>query len=228
MPLSEFEIIAVSNYNATGKRWYDRLQNRMVMTRLPFVLVLTALVPALIPGQQAGNESQMKRYALFSRALPSLADAHLSRQDRAVIYRAIDDKITRGTYSGSPDEERATILSCKVGHIVLAQDGSPQIVVTGPESSCGSGGCSIRIFVRQNGRLRLALSSNADTISIKKAATKGFHDIATHWHWGYLSGRYATYRWTGSEYKRISCYDTKPDKDQETRTLTSCEPEPNR
>lgn len=198
------------------------------MTRLPYILLLAALVPTPVPAQHTISEGQAKSYDLFSPTHPSLADARLTREERAVIYRAIDDKMTRDTYSGNPDAERAEVLSCKVGHIVLAQDGSAQIVVTGPEGSCGSGGCSIRIFVRQNGRLRPALSSNADSISIRNTATKGFNDIATHWHWGYLSGRYSTYRWTGSEYKRISCYDTKPDKDQEKRTLTSCEPEPKR
>lgn len=195
------------------------------MTRVVYFLLLTALFTTQTLAGPARNEWQMKPFQVpHAPGPPSLADAHLSRQDRAAIYNAVDDKILRDSYAGS-DRERAVVFSVGVSRITLAADGSTQFYVVGPETFCGSGGCPVHIFVRQNGRLHLALRADVESFFVKKTVTNGFHDIAVSWHFGADESRYTAYRWTGLAYKQVDCYNAKFSNDRKTAALTTCKPE---
>jgi hypothetical protein len=100
-------------------------------------------------------------------------------------------------------------------------------MVLGPKTFCGTGGCPIHIFVRQNGQLRLAFGGGANGLTIRKTVTKGYHDFATHWRFGATDNVYSVYRWTGHEYKAIDCYyATFNTDDQKVPTINSCKRSP--
>lgn len=171
-------------------------------------------------GRAAQNTRDDWRYLTHSFDLnahltDSLADAPLTSEERAQIYKLIDDKTIHDSFTDNRrDEERETVLSARIGSITLAQDGSKQVIVQGPEQFCGAtGNCSIWIFVRSRGRLKLVLATGGNTFIIKKTVSRGFHDVATYWHMSAFEGGFGVYRWNGTQYESIDCYSAKFDLD---------------
>ena len=144
----------------------------------------------------------------------TLADAPLSSADRARLYRLIDDdERMHGSFSDSqPDEERKMIMSTRIGSIVLADSGSKQILAAGPDDCNGAANQCIRIFVRQRGRLLLALDEAEVVFTVLKSSSKGFHDITVGLHLSAWDTVYHDYQWDGNGYKQVDCYVTKYDR----------------
>jgi hypothetical protein len=156
-----------------------------------------------------------KPFDLEAHLTHSLSNAPLTAAERSQIYRLIDDKTIHDSFTDEQrGKERETVLSARVGLIMLADHGSEQVVVQGPALFCGANGnCSIRIFTRESGRLRLVLETGGGIFIVSKTSSRGFHDLATGWHMGSREERFGVYRWDGSKYTESDCYDTQFDVD---------------
>jgi hypothetical protein len=154
----------------------------------------------------------------------SLADAPLTSSERSQIYKVIDDTSTPDSFTDSQrEEEQKTVMSARVGFIGLAEDGSQQVLVKGPESPdfCGaSGNCPIWIFIRRSGRLQLALGTGGQFLILRGAFSKGFHTLATGWHMGAGKEDFSVYRWNGTKYGEVDCYEA--DIDSNPPLITDC------
>ncbi len=89
------------------------------------------------------------------------------------------------------------------------------MLVQDPTRSCGAtGNCSLYVFVKQQGRWRLALTAGGSMLIIEKGLRHGLHDLATYWNVSADEGQWAVYRWDGTKYREIDCYGAKYDLDQ--------------
>ena len=154
---------------------------------------------------------KLKAFDLDAHLTHSLADAPLTSAERAQIYRVIDNQNMHDSYSDAQrDQERAMVMSTRVGSVTLAEDGSEQVVAEGPADFCGAGGqCAIWIFVRQNGQLQLALQATGATFIVRKGTSRGFHDIATGTNFSAWDTEYNDYRWNGRKFVQVDCYWTR-------------------
>ncbi len=184
---------------------------------LPVRAFLTAALSALIAAAQSPRDDWKyfeHPFDLEGHLDHSLADAPLTREERAQIYRMVDDKTIHDSFGDDQrGKERETVLSARVGLIPLGPGGSSQIVVQGPQMFCGAAGgnCSIWILVRRQGKLQPALTTGGDLLMIKKDVSGGVHDISTYWHMSADEGAFGVYRWNGTRYSQIDCYSAKFD-----------------
>ena len=158
----------------------------------------------------------------------SLADAPLSARERMQIYRAIDDKTIHDSFTDQErDKERETVLSARVGFIALAADGNRQILVQGPSLFCGAtGNCSLWIFVRDRGSLRLVLDAGGGILILRPTSSHGFRDLATGWHMSGFEENFKVYRWDGASYRQADCYiaswDRTSNSTNNAPTISDC------
>jgi hypothetical protein len=144
----------------------------------------------------------------------SLADAPLTSKEREQIYRLIDNQDVHDAFTDAQrDEERKIVMSARVGSIVLADDGSRQVLVQGPTLFCGAhGNCSYWIFIRHRGQLRLVLDA-AGSFIVRNTSSHGFRDVATGLRMSAYEGVFTVYRWNGAKYEEADCYSVKLDRD---------------
>jgi hypothetical protein len=161
--------------------------------------------------QTQGDSWKLKAFDLGAHLTHSLADAPLTSAERAQIYRVIDNQNMHDSYSDAQrDQERAMVMSTRVGSVTLAEDGSEQVVAEGPADFCGAGGqCAIWIFVRQNGQLQLALQATGATFIVRKGSSGGLHDIAMGTNFSAWDTEYNDYRWNGRKFVQADCYWTR-------------------
>ena len=104
-------------------------------------------------------------------------------------------------------------MSARVGSIVLAEDGSQQVLVQGPRLFCGANGnCSYWIFIRHRGQLRLILDA-AGAFLLRNTFSHGFRDVVLERHMSAFEEGFAVYRWNGTKYEQADCYSVKHDRD---------------
>jgi len=189
-----------------------------IRTAILGALLLAGMRPGIVVAQDSRDDWQHLRSLadLAAHLNHSLADAPLTAEDRAQIYDVIDDKFIHDRFRDDQrEEERRAVLSARVGSVVLAEDGSQQILVRGPEISCGAAGgnCPIRIFVRQRGKLRPVLETEGNRLIAKNSFHQGFRDIVSSSHMSAFEVRIEVYRWNGTEYEQSDAYDAKIDPD---------------
>jgi len=177
------------------------------------------LLAVLCGGMAAAQSSRddWKRGSLFDvdeHLTYSLRDAPLTGRERELIYRLIDNQIVHDSFTDAQrEEERNTVMSARVGSIVLADDGSQQVLVEGPRLFCGANSnCSYWIFIRQRGKLQLALAATGAFI-VRNTSSQGFRDVATAWHMSGFEVGFTVYRWNGRKYEQADCYSVKRDRD---------------
>jgi hypothetical protein len=183
-----------------------------------FVCLLAVLGGIAAPAQRFREDwrhldgSSLDREAHLDH---SLGDAPLTSEERAQIYQVIDDKTVHDSFTdGQQDEERESVMSARVGSIVLAKDGSQQVVVQGPGLFCGANGnCSIWIFVRRHGSLQLALETGGGAFIVRSTSNHGYRDVATGWHMSSDEERFNVYSWNGIKYQLVDCYTAKFDQE---------------
>jgi hypothetical protein len=142
------------------------------------------LVTSVAAAQFPRNSWKLKPFAPEPPLTHSLADAHLSATEREQIYRAIDNQGIHDSFTAQQrDEERAIVMSSRVGTIVLARNGSDQIFVEGPPQFCGARTQCFRIFVRDGDQLHLVFDSSATVFFLHTSLHNGFHDIGTATIW---------------------------------------------
>jgi len=149
-----------------------------IRTAILGALLLAGMRPGIVVAQDSRDDWQHLRNLadLEAHLDHSLADAPLTAEDRARIYDVIDDKFIHDRFRDDQrEEERLAVLSARVGSVVLAEDGSEQILVRGPELSCGAAGgnCSIWVFVRQRGTLRPVLATEGNRLIAKNSFPSG-------------------------------------------------------
>jgi hypothetical protein len=164
-----------------------------------------------------GARDDWKRpyFDLEANLTHSLADAPLTSGERAQIYKVIDD----ASFADSHQREKPeTVMSARVGSVGLAKDGSQQILV---ELCEGASNCSMWIFIRRNGNLRRALETEGIAFIVRDTSSHGFHDVATGHHMSFNEEIFSVYRWNGTQYAQVDCYDAA-ELDSTPPLITDC------
>lgn len=137
----------------------------------------------------------------------TLRDAPLSEGERADIYGVVDDKIVHDSF---PESERAkekeTVLASLVADVRVAATGRTQVIVRSPELFCGAANCTLWLFERESGHLRLILQTSGTGLEIRNATSHGFHDLVAGSHRSGFEQGYTVYRWDGRKYAPIDSY----------------------
>lgn len=179
------------------------------MVRLRKSLLGVVLYGTIAIAQIKRDSWKLKPFAPEPNLPYSLADAPLSNSEREQIYKVIDNKGVQESFTDQQRElERETVMSSRIGSIALARNGSEQVFVEGPPSMCGARTQCIRIFVRQEGQLRLVFDSWGTGFSVQASYHDGFHDIGTGTIWSAWETEYRDYRWDGATYQQTDCYRT--------------------
>jgi hypothetical protein len=146
----------------------------------------------------------------------ALADAPLTNDERTQIFQVI----ANFAVAQKEEEKPETLMRARVGPIGLAEDGGQQVLVQGPyEAFCGaSGNCPMWIFVRSNGRMRLALEMFGNAVILRDTSSRGFRDLATASHWSAYEEYFSVYRWSGTKYDSVDCYKTTVDSNDSGRS----------
>jgi hypothetical protein len=177
----------------------------LLMMRLGACLLGVVLCGAIAIAQLKRDSWKLAPFAVD--LTHSLADAPLSNSEREQIYRALDNKGMHESFTDQQRElERETVMRSRVGSIALARNGSEQVFVQGPPSMCGARTECIRIFVRQDGQLRLVFDSWGTGFSVQASYHNGYHDIGTGTIWSAGETEYRDYRWGGARYQQVDCY----------------------
>jgi hypothetical protein len=198
------------------------------MRTIPLICLLAVLCGRVAAAQSPRDDWKQLRssFDLKAHLTHSLTDAPLTRRERARIYEVIDNKAIHDSFTDEQRvEEQQTVMSARVGSIVLAEDGSQQVLVQGPASFCGaSGNCSIWIFTRHRGKLQLVLEGGGSVLIVRKTSRHGFHDVVTGWHMSAEEEALSVYRWNGTKYKQVDCYSAKFDLNNpgQPPVITSC------
>jgi hypothetical protein len=148
----------------------------------------------------------------------SLANAPLADRERTQIFQSIE-KTYHGWFGNQEEQrERETILTARLGHIVLATNGSKQLLVRSPLTFCGAtGNCALWVFARQNGVLRLVLDAEGGPFIVSRKSNQGFHDIAIGFHDSAFEESIIAYRWNGTAYAESDCYLVRFDRDEHSK-----------
>lgn len=177
------------------------------MKRPCTLLLGIILCRALAIGQLHRDSGKLK--PLPVHLTHTLADAPLSDSEREQIFRVLDNESVHDSFTNQQREsERETIMRSLVNSVVLARNGSEQILVEGPPSLCGARTQCIRIFIRQGNQLRLVFDSWGTDFSVKTSRHNEFHDIGTETIWSAGETEYRDYRWDGVRYQQVRCYHT--------------------
>ncbi len=196
------------------------------MRIITLIFVLAVLGGGVAAAQSSRDDWKTPpiSFDLQAHLTHSLADAPLTRGERAQIYHVVDDETIHDSCTDEQrDEERKTVLSARVGSIGLADDGSQQVLVRGPALFCGaSGNCSIWVFVRHRGQLRLVLQAGGGVLIVRKTSSHGFHDVVTGWHMSAFEEVYTVYGSNGTKYEPADCYSAKFEGSDERPVITDC------
>ncbi len=182
---------------------------------IPAMCLLIVLSGEVAAGQSSRDDWKPgSTYSVKSNLIYSLANAPLTTEERAQIYRLIDDRTVQESFTDAQrDEERETVMDARIGFIELTEGGGQQVLVQGPSLFCGaSGNCRYLVFTRQRERLRLVLDAGGDFV-LRKTSSHGFHDVVTSWHMSAYDQLIKVYRWDGTEYKKADCYSVNRDRD---------------
>lgn len=195
-------------------------------------ILLSCCLVVLCGGVTAAQSSRddwkqlRNSFDLEAHLTHSLADAPLASKERAQIYRLIDNKTIHDSFTdGQRDEERKSVMSARVGSIVLAEDGRQQVLVQGPRLFCGANyNCSIWVFIRHREQLQLALETGGNVFMVRRTSHHGFRDVATGWHTSAVEEGFAVYHWNGSKYEQVDCYSAKFDPNSRSMppVITDC------
>ena len=145
----------------------------------------------------------------------------LSQGEQTQIWQAIEKDLRDPNLSVA--EQKKILLNLDAGDIQLSLHGEKQLLVGANGESgfcaasgycmrlCGAtGNCSMWLFVRDRGALRLVVSEIATRIVVEKTRVKGMPDIAFRSHFNASESVFSVYRWTGTDYKPIDCYIADP------------------
>jgi hypothetical protein len=150
----------------------------------------------------------------------SLRDAPLSETERADIYRVVDDRIAHDSFAESERaKERETVLSSLVGDGRMAGSGPAQVLVRSPQLFCGVANCTLWLFVRESGHLRLILETIGTGLGVRSAVSKGFHDLSSGVHMSAFEQDYTIYRWNGRKYVPTDSYVCRFDREDPEKPL---------
>ena len=143
------------------------------------------------------------------KAEHSLGNAKLTTQQRKAIAKAIDDQI-RPMMSDleikSEAELHAAVLKTRIAMIDLNGDGIREVVAQGMVNCGATGNCLFWIFRKAKVNYELLLEGEAQTFTIQKSYTNGFHDIVLSTHGSYSSGDLAYYQYKDGVYQETACY----------------------
>ena len=149
----------------------------------------------------------------------SLRKANLTMLRRKAITSVIADQlrpimsepgIVRTTTMSeirSEAELRDAVLDTRITLIDLNGDGVPEVVAQGMVNCGATGNCPFWAFRKTKVAYELLLYGEAQTFTIQKSKTNGFHDIVLSTHGSSSSGGLVNYHYKEGVYQEAGCYD---------------------
>jgi hypothetical protein len=188
---------------------------------LTFLISLLSAFALILLNQELGlAQGQREDWrALESGSIPgftdlhrSLADAPLGSDERAEIYRLIDDYVRASFTNDEREKERAAILGMNVFFGEKAKDGSRQIVVQGTERFCSPvGNREMWIFLWQPGKIKLLFVAEGTGLMARNSHDEGSPDLVVTFHNTGFETSFTVLRWNKAEYKTVDCYIVRTD-----------------
>jgi hypothetical protein len=132
----------------------------------------------------------------------------LSASERAALTRALTSYVPRNVQSDQELQDFATRTQIKVVH--LDGNNSMEIAVQGVDNqSCSpTGNCEFWVLRRRGNHYSVILHRGAtQTFTIQPTATNGFHDLVLVQHGSATEQGLRLYRFDGSQYRSVACYD---------------------
>jgi hypothetical protein len=177
--------------------------------------LLAVLFCATIAAAQHPRDSWKLPAISLEEPLPhSLADAPLSAAEREQVFSALDNRM---------HDDRKMIMSTRIGLIALATNGSKQILALGPQTCNGAANFCLSIFVREGGRVHLALNQGGIGLLVARTSHDGFNDITVAGHMSSVDTMYEDYRWDGTVYEAVDCYIRRDDSQGATPKISDCQ-----
>lgn len=172
------------------------------------VIVILVLCAASGIAQNSRVSWKLRQISIEAPLRYSLANAPLDHGEREEIFKRIDQLAAHAVREQKAERD-ATIMNSQLRFIGLGDTGSEQLLVRVPDRWCGSGGCSLWVFLRQAGRLQPMFQGFAALFILQKRSHNGFRDITTASHYGANEEEYRDYRWDGVNYHQVDCYSAK-------------------
>jgi len=198
------------------------------MRRLISLVALTLCIECFSFGQTVKENFHWDRHNVQRDGWDRIAQANfLSANERALLVAAVTGQLRpHMSAMGIESEEglRKTAGQAYVKVVDLGDDGGRQFLARGTgEYLCSpTGNCEAWIFRLHDSMCLLILHRPAtQAFTIQPTKTNGFHDLVLGQHGSATDQDLTLYRFDGSKYKRVACYDARWDflgKDDELHT----------
>jgi hypothetical protein len=156
------------------------------------------------------------------KAEQSLRKAKITNKQRKAIAQAIADQLRPMCFGPdtscvtvpvssigeikSEAELRQAVLDTRVALIDLNDDGVAEVVAQGMVNCGATGNCPFWIFRNTKLGYELLLDGEAQTFTIQKSKTNGFHNIVLSTHGSSSSGGLVDYHYEEGVYQEAGCY----------------------
>ena len=139
----------------------------------------------------------------------SLRNARLAEQRRNALAEAIAEQLRpmmadAGIESESELQEAA--LDTRIKMTDLNDDGVAEVVGQGMVGCGATGNCPFWVWRKVKQGYELLLEGQAQTFTIQKSSSNGFHDIVLSRHGSYSSGDLTLYQYKEGSYHDVACY----------------------
>jgi hypothetical protein len=171
-------------------------------------------------GQQSANthfQWDWKDWRELS-AEHSLRKAKITDKQRNAIARAIADQLRPICLGSEPScvismreitseaELQQAVLDTRTALIDLNDDGVAEVVTQGMVNCGATGNCPFWVFRKAKLGYKVLLDGEAQTFTIQKSKTNGFHDIVLSTHGSSSSGGLVNYHYQEGVYEEAGCY----------------------
>lgn len=153
----------------------------------------------------------------------SLREAKITDKQRRAIAHAVADQLrpmcfgpetacvtapisSTGEITSEAELQQA-VLDTRTALIDLNDDGVAEVVAQGMVDCGATGNCPFWIFRKTKLGYELLLDGEAQTFTIQKSKTNGFHDIVLSTHGSSSSGNLVDYHYEEGAYQQAGCYD---------------------
>ena len=106
----------------------------------------------------------------------------------------------------SEAELQEAVLDTRIALIDPNDDGVPEVVAQGMLNCGATGNCPFWIFRKAKLGYELLLDGEAQTFTIQKSKTSGFHDVVLSTHGSSSSGSLVDYQYGEGVYQEAGCY----------------------
>ena len=183
------------------------------------ILLSTFRLFAQYGEESASFEKRMgEKHDSKERSGWSVVEGHLPVAESQEIIDSILKAIDGPNTSANAEFRNYVRTNLHFKAFPLSTQDSKEILVVMPESMCvPTGICSMLVFARIEGHLRLVLEAIGTAFYIQKESNFGFHDFATYVHGTASTGAFTIYHWSGDKYRLSGCFTAENGKVSQTK-----------